>query len=86
MSRVPAASGLIGTYTPAPLVIASLNKQLKVFDWGWGAVDFAKPGAVEITDYLKSQGVKLTTTENQGGHDWRTWREDLHRFAQMIFR
>lgn len=67
-------------------VIARLNAELKVFDWGWGAVDFAKPGAVEITDYLKSQGVKLTTTENQGGHDWRTWREDLHRFAQALFR
>jgi enterochelin esterase family protein len=67
-------------------VIAAINKQLKVFDWGWGAVDFAKPGAIEITDYLKSRGVKLTTTENQGGHDWRTWRDDLHRFAQMIFR
>jgi enterochelin esterase family protein len=67
-------------------VIASLNQALKVFDWGWGAVDFARPGAVEITDYLKSQGVRLTTTENQGGHDWRTWREDLHRFAQKIFR
>jgi enterochelin esterase family protein len=67
-------------------VIARLNDRLTVFDWSWGAADFAKPGAVEITDYLKSQGVRLTTTENQGGHDWRTWREDLHRFAQMIFR
>lgn len=66
--------------------IARLNAELKVFDWGWGAVDFARPGAVEITDYLKSQGVRLTTTENQGGHDWRTWREDLHRFAQKLFR
>ena len=67
-------------------VIARLNKELKVFDWGWGGADFSKPGAVEITTYLKSQGVKLTTTENQGGHDWRTWREDLHRFAQLLFR
>ena len=68
-------------------VIASLARQpLKVFDWGWGGADFAKPGAVEITEYLKSQGVKLTTTENQGGHDWRVWREDLHRFAQLLFR
>lgn len=67
-------------------VIAKLNAHLKVFDWGWGGADFAKPGAVEITTYLKSQGVKLTTTENQGGHDWRTWREDLHRFAQKLFR
>jgi enterochelin esterase family protein len=67
-------------------VIPNLNKQLKVFDWGWGGADFAKPGAVEITEYLKSKGVKLTTTENQGGHDWRVWREDLHRFAQLLFR
>jgi hypothetical protein len=65
-------------------VIANLNKELKVFDWGWGAVDFAKRGAVEITDYSKSQGVKPTTTENQGGHDWRTWRKDLHRFAHDL--
>jgi enterochelin esterase-like enzyme len=67
-------------------LIANMNKQLKVFDWGWGGADFSKPGATELTSYLRSQGVKLTTTENQGGHDWRTWREDLHRFAQLLFK
>jgi enterochelin esterase family protein len=73
-------------YDHKKAVIASLNKELKVFDWGWGGVDFAKPGAVEITSYLRSQGVTLTTTENQGGHDWRVWREDLHRFVPLLFR
>ena len=67
-------------------VIARMNKELKLFYWSWGGADFAKPGAVELTEYLKSKGVKLVSYENQGGHDWRVWREDLHRFAPMLFR
>lgn len=66
--------------------IARLNKELKLFWWGWGYTDFARPGAMEITDYFKTKGVKLTTVESAGGHDWRNWREYLNAFAPLLFR
>jgi enterochelin esterase family protein len=67
-------------------IIARMNKELKLFWWGWGHTDFAAPGAIELTDYLKSKGVKLTTTESPGGHDWRNWRLYLSEFAPLLFR
>lgn len=66
--------------------IARLNKDLKLFWWGWGYTDFARPGAMEITDYFKSKGVNLITRETPGGHDWRNWRDNLHEFAPLLFR
>jgi enterochelin esterase family protein len=67
-------------------VVARLNRELKLFWWGWGYTDFARPGAMEITDHLKSKGVKLFTRETPGGHDWRNWRDNLHEFAPLLFR
>lgn len=66
--------------------VARLNDALRLFWWGWGHTDFARPGSLEITGYLASQGVKLTTRETPGGHDWRNWRDNLHEFAQLLFR
>lgn len=61
-------------------------KNLKVFYWGWGHTDFARDGAMDMTSYLKSKGVKLTTLESPGGHDWRNWRLYFHEFAPLLFR
>jgi len=61
-------------------------KGLKAFYWGWGRTDFARPGAVQMTDYLKGQGVKLTTVESPGGHDWRNWRLYFNEFAPLLFK
>jgi len=66
--------------------IARMNKELKLFWWGWGHTDFAAPGAIELTSYFKSKGVKLTATESPGGHDWRNWRLYLSEFAPLLFR
>lgn len=67
-------------------VIGRLNRELKVFWWGWGYTDFARPGAEEITDYFKSRGVRLSTRVTPGGHVWRNWRDNLHEFAPLLFR
>jgi enterochelin esterase family protein len=67
-------------------VVPRLNKELKVFWWGWGATDFAKPGAVELVDYFKSKGVKIITRESAGGHDWRNWRLYFYEFAPLLFK
>ncbi|ODS52916.1 MAG: hypothetical protein ABS36_15785 [Acidobacteria bacterium SCN 69-37] len=55
--------------------------------WAWGHVDFLQPDAVKTVDYLKSKGVKFTTTrETAGGHDWRVWRDYLHEFVPLLFK
>lgn len=67
-------------------VVARLNDRLDHFYWGWGHTDFARPGSIEITGYLKSRGVKLITHETPGGHDWRNWRINLYEFAPLLFK
>ena len=57
-----------------------------MFWWGWGAVDFLQPSAVETVAYLKSKGVKLTEVQTPGGHDWRNWRLYLNDFAPLLFK
>jgi len=55
--------------------------------WGWGKVDFLQANAVKTVDYLKSKGVRFTTThESAGGHDWRCWRDYLNQFAPLLFK
>ncbi|MFY7836283.1 MAG: alpha/beta hydrolase [Novosphingobium sp.] len=66
--------------------VARLNHELKLFWWGWGYTDFARPGAMEITDHLRSKGVKVFTRETPGGHDWRNWRDNLHEFVPLLFQ
>jgi len=59
----------------------------KVHWWGWGKVDFLQANAVKTVDYLKSKGVRFTTThESAGGHDWRCWRDYLNQFAPLLFK
>ena len=48
--------------------------------------DFARGGAVELTDYFKSKGVKIVTRESPGGHDWRNWRLYFYEFAPLLFK
>jgi enterochelin esterase family protein len=67
--------------------LATLNRQWKVFWWGWGAVDFLVPSIEASVAKLKASGVKLTAEEvTPGGHDWRNWRLYLNDFAPLLFR
>jgi len=73
-------------YADKQATLATLNQRWKVFWWGWGAVDFLQPSAVETVAYLKSKGVKLTEVQTPGGHDWRNWRLYLNDFAPLLFK
>jgi len=82
------ASGraIAGLSADKQATLATLNQRWKVFWWGWGAVDFLQPSAVETVAYLKSKGVKLTEVQTPGGHDWRNWRLYLNDFAPLLFK
>lgn len=66
--------------------IPTYNKQLKLFWWGWGATDIARPNSLLVTEHLKQQGVRLETVESADGHEWKNWRLYLHDVAPKLFR
>jgi enterochelin esterase-like enzyme len=66
--------------------IPTYNSQLKMFWWGWGATDIARPNSLLVTQKLKSMGVHLETMETPDGHEWKNWRIYLHEVAPKLFR
>jgi enterochelin esterase family protein len=66
--------------------IPTYNSQLKLFWWGWGATDIARPNAMLVTNRFKSLGVHVETMETPDGHEWKNWRLYLHQEAPKLFR
>ena len=66
--------------------IPTYNAKLKLFWWGWGETDIARPNALKVTGRLKEMGVKVETMETPDGHEWKNWRLYLHETAPMLFR
>jgi enterochelin esterase family protein len=66
--------------------IPTYNSQLKLFWWGWGVTDIARPNAMLVTERLKSMGVHVETMETPDGHEWKNWRLYLHEEAPKLFR
>lgn len=66
--------------------IPTYNKELKLFWWGWGQTDIARPNAIAVTDRFKKLGVHLETEETSGGHEWMNWRLYLYQVSPKLFR
>jgi enterochelin esterase-like enzyme len=66
--------------------IPTYNSQLKLFWWGWGMTDIARPNAMMVTDRFKQLGVHVETMETPDGHEWKNWRLYLHEEAPKLFR
>jgi enterochelin esterase-like enzyme len=73
-------------YTHEAARIPTYNTQLKLFWWGWGQTDIARPNAMLVTEHLKSMGVHLETMETPDGHEWKNWRLYLHETAPKLFQ
>jgi len=73
-------------YTNEAGKIASYNKELKLFWWGWGETDIARANGLAVIDTFKKQGVRIETMETPGGHEWVNWRLYLHEVAPKLFR
>ena len=73
-------------FTAEAARIPTYNSQLKLFWWGWGATDIARPNSLLVTERLKSQGVHMETMETADGHEWKNWRIYLHEVAPKLFQ
>ena len=73
-------------YTAEAAKIPTYNSQLKLFWWGWGATDIARPNSLLVTDHFKSLGVHMETMETSDGHEWKNWRIYLHEVAPKLFQ
>jgi enterochelin esterase-like enzyme len=76
-----------GFYAREASRIPTYDRELKLFWWGWGETDIARPNAMAVVDKLKSLGVQhMETMETPGGHTWENWRLYLHEVAPKLFR
>jgi len=66
--------------------IPKYNSTLKLFWWGWGETDMARPNGLAVIEKFKSLGVKIETRETPGGHEWANWRLYLYEVAPKLFR
>jgi enterochelin esterase-like enzyme len=51
-----------------------------------GKEDIAYKNCQNMLGKLDGLGVKYTYSEYPGGHTWPVWRNDLYKFAQLLFR
>ncbi len=60
--------------------------KLRLLYYANGQTDIALPQAKNIYKMFDSYGVKYTTRETPGGHQWSSWRIDLNDFAPKLFQ
>jgi enterochelin esterase-like enzyme len=66
---------------------ARINSNLKEF---WiamgGREDIAYDNCQLMIDEFDNINIKYTYSEYPGGHTWPVWRNNLHNFAQLLFK
>jgi len=64
-----------------------INSNLKSF---WiamgGKEDIAHDNCQIMMEKFKEMGIKYDYYTSPGGHTWPVWREDLYKFAPMLFK
>lgn len=85
----------LGAFSPAPNTKASeellpnpdeARSHLRLFWLSCGLMDNLKPISDRLHDYLARNDVDHIWYEEEGGHDWPVWKNDLYRFAQLLFQ
>jgi enterochelin esterase family protein len=69
-----------------PNLNSESTKGLKVLWMSCGTGDGLIGFQRGFASWLESKGVKPTTNETPGGHEWLLWRRNLAEFAQMLFK
>lgn len=66
---------------------ATINKNVKNF---WiamgGKEDIAYANCQAMMKKFDEMGIKYSYTEYPGGHTWPVWRNNLYKFAQLLFK
>jgi enterochelin esterase-like enzyme len=83
----------VGAFSPAPntkptseLVKAMKEKNPKVLWLSCGDTDFLMESNKKIHTELTEAKVTHLWHIGSGGHTWPVWKDDLYRFAQLIFQ
>jgi len=51
-----------------------------------GKEDIAYKNGQEMLAKFDGLGVKYSYSEYPGGHSWPVWRNNLYKFAQLLFK
>ncbi|WP_230986820.1 alpha/beta hydrolase [Cohnella fermenti] len=85
----------IGAFSPAPNTKAperllpnpeEANAQLRLLWLSCGVLDDLKSVSDRTHAYLEEHRVEHLWYEEPGGHDWPVWKNDLYRFAPLLFK
>lgn len=60
--------------------------QPKVYWIGMGKNDFLYQSVLRLKELYDEVGLKYTYRENEGTHDWNSWRMYLKEFSQLCFK
>ncbi len=63
-----------------------INDNVEYFSLAVGTEDFARPGALALSEVLNDHGIEHELIESGGGHTWLNWRQYLHDFARVLFK
>jgi enterochelin esterase family protein len=63
-----------------------INKHLKLLWIGCGTDDPRIVGHQQLAATLQQKGIRHEVYNIPGGHEWKVWREELHRFLTKLFR
>ena len=63
-----------------------VNADVQHFSIVVGAVDFAHPGSVTLSETLAKHGIEHEFIETSGGHTWINWRQYLRDYARELFQ
>ena len=63
-----------------------INHALKLFAINVGDADFALAGSKNLSELLKTHGIRHELHISGGGHTWINWRHYLNEFAPLLFR
>jgi enterochelin esterase family protein len=68
-----------------PSLDAKANHQLRLLWIACGTDDHLIGINRQLREWLKSKGIRYTTVETPGGHNWTLWRRNLAEFASLLF-
>ncbi len=69
-----------------PKASAGINARLRVLWLSCGTEDGLLPSNQKLVAWLKEQGLQPTFAPTPGMHVWMLWREDLVKFAPLLFQ
>jgi enterochelin esterase-like enzyme len=64
-----------------------INRNLKSFFIAMGdKEDIAYENCQYMMGRMKEMGIKYSYYDYPGGHTWPVWRDNVYRFAQILFK